>query len=77
MNVELPYGETTLTATLPSRTRTLSNVEATTLAPLEDLGAAVRAALAAPRGLPRIGELVRPGAGVTIAFDDEIGRAHV
>ena len=70
MNVELPYGETTLTATLPSRTRTLSNVEATTLAPLEDLGAAVRAALAAPRGLPRIGELVRPGAGVTIAFDD-------
>src|SRR5256712_3674340 len=70
VNVELPYGETTLTATLPSRTRTLSNVEATTLAPLEDLGAAVRAALAAPRGLPRIGELVRPGAGVTIAFDD-------
>src|SRR3989475_95445 len=70
VNVELPYGETTVTATLPSRTRTLSNVEATTLAPLEDLGAAVRAALAAPRGLPRIGDLVRPGAGVTIAFDD-------
>src|SRR2546428_4668988 len=70
VNVELAYGETTLAATLPSRTRTLSNVEATTLAPLEDLGAAVRAALAAPRGLPRIGELVRPGAGVTIAFDD-------
>jgi hypothetical protein len=70
VNVELPYGETTLTATLPGRTRTLSNVEATTLAPLEDLDAAVKAALAAPLGLPRIRELVRPGAGVTIAFDD-------
>ena len=70
MNVELPYGETTLTATLPARTRALSNVEVTTLAPLADLKAAVSAALAAPRELPPIPELVRPGAGVTIAFDD-------
>src|SRR5439155_724268 len=37
---------------------------------LENLGAAVRAALAAPRELPRLGELARPGAAVTIAFDD-------
>jgi len=70
VNVELPYGETTLTATLPARTRALSNVEVTTLAPLADLKAAVSAALAAPRELPPIPELVRPGAGVTIAFDD-------
>ncbi len=70
MNVELPYGEATLTATLPDRTRTLSNIEATTLTPLADLDAAVRAALAAPRGLPRIRDLVKPAAGVTIAFDD-------
>jgi len=70
VKVELPYGETTLEATLPARTRTLSNIEATTLAPLADLAAAVREALAAPRGLPRIRDLVRPGASVTIAFDD-------
>ena len=30
----------------------------------------MRAALAAPLGMPRIGSLVRPGAAVTIAFDD-------
>jgi hypothetical protein len=70
VNVELPYGEATLTATLPDRTRTLSNIEATTLTPLPDLDAAVREALAAPRGLPRIRDLVKPSAGVTIAFDD-------
>lgn len=70
MNVELPYGEATLTATLPDRTRMLSNIEATTLTPLADLDAAVREALAAPRGLPRIRDSVKPGASVTIAFDD-------
>ncbi|MEK7700821.1 MAG: lactate racemase domain-containing protein [candidate division NC10 bacterium] len=70
MNVELLYGEGALTATLPDRARTLSNVEATTLAPLADLDSAVREALAGPRGLPRVRDLVRPGASVTIAFDD-------
>jgi hypothetical protein len=35
-----------------------------------DLEGAVRAALAAPLGLPRLGALVRPGGTVTIAFDD-------
>src|SRR3972149_1317668 len=70
VNVELLYGEATLTATLPDRTRTLSNIEAPTLTPLPALGAAVREALAAPRGLPRIRDLVKPGASVTIAFDD-------
>jgi hypothetical protein len=70
VNVELLYGEGALTATLPDRARTLSNVEATTLAPLADLDSAVREALAAPRGLPRVRDLVRPGASVTIAFDD-------
>jgi len=70
VNVELPYGERTLTATLPARTRALSNVEAATLEPLPDLDAAVRQALAAPLGLARIRELAPPGGAVTIAFDD-------
>ncbi|HEV8529882.1 MAG TPA: lactate racemase domain-containing protein [Methylomirabilota bacterium] len=70
MKVELPYGETTIAAELPDHTRLLSNIERASLPPLPDLDGAVRAALAAPRGLPRIGALARPGATVTIAFDD-------
>ncbi len=70
MKVELPYGESTLAATLPDRTRILRNTEAAALSPVEDLEATVRDALARPRGLPPIRELARPGASVTIAFDD-------
>ena len=70
MQIELPYGETTMTAELPAGTRMLSNVERAALSPVEDLDTAVRAALATPHGLPRIGALVRPGSPVTIAFDD-------
>jgi hypothetical protein len=70
VKVHLPYGETTIEAELPENTRLLSNVEQARLSALPDLAGAVRAALATPRGLPRIGELVRPGATVTIAFDD-------
>jgi hypothetical protein len=70
IRVELPYGETALTAELPAGTRLLSNVEHAALPPVEDLDAAVRGALAAPIGLPRVQTLARPGATVTIAFDD-------
>ena len=70
MRIDLPYGETTLAADLPAGTRLLSNAERAALPPVDDLDGAVRAALAAPRGLPRLGALVRPGATVTIAFDD-------
>ena len=70
MNVELPYGAGTLTATLPAGTRRLSSEALAPLAPLADLDAAVRHALAAPLGLPRLRDLARPGARVTIAFDD-------
>ena len=70
MNVEVPYGETTLTATLPAGTRWLSNVERASLPPADDVDVAVRAALAAPHGLPPIRERLRPSARVTIAFDD-------
>jgi len=70
MKIELPYGESTITAELPAGTRLLSNVERAALPALPDLDAAVRAALAAPLGLPSIAELARPGGTATIAFDD-------
>ena len=70
MRFELPYGDGSIGAELPGRPRVVSNVERGALPPVEDLDAAVRGALAAPIGLPRIRELVRPGASVTIAFDD-------
>ena len=70
MNVELPYGETIMTATLPARTRVFANTEAVTPEPVDDLTAAVSRALAHPLGLPRLGDLVTPRARVTIAFDD-------
>jgi len=70
MNVELSYGEATLTATLPARTRSLSNTEAVTTPPVAELEAEVAEALDRPVGLPRLGDLVTPGAAVTIAFDD-------
>lgn len=70
MNVELPYGDGTLTASLPDETRRLSSDAEVALPPLDDLDAAVRAALAAPLGLPRLRDLARAGDRVTIAFDD-------
>ena len=70
MKIALPYGETTIAADLPDDTLLLSSIERTALAPVDDLDRTMRSALAAPLGLPRIGALVRPGATVTIAFDD-------
>jgi hypothetical protein len=70
MNVELPYGDGTLRATLPADTRRLSSDAEVGLPPLIDLDAAVRAALAAPLGLPRLRELAKSSDRVTIAFDD-------
>ncbi len=70
MQVRLPYADGALTATLPEDTRRLSAEAGAPLAPLPDLDAAVRAALAAPLGLPPIRELVTPAARVTVAFDD-------
>ncbi len=79
MKVELPYADGTLTAVLPSGTRRLSSEAERPLAPLANLDEAVSAALEAPLGLPRIRDLVKPGARVTIAFDDHTtgGQARV
>ena len=70
MNVELPYADGTLSVTLPQDARRLSTEGERALPPLADVDSAARAALASPLGLPRIRELVRPDARVTIAFDD-------
>ena len=70
VNVDLPYGNGTLAVTLPAGTRRVSVEPAGALPPLDDLDAAVRQALAVPLGLPRIRDLVKPDARVTIAFDD-------
>ena len=69
MKVDLPYGETTIEAELPENTRLLSNVERPP-APARRPGRRRARGPGRPRGLPRIGALVRPGATVTIAFDD-------
>jgi hypothetical protein len=70
MKVELPYADGTLTATLPDGAHRLSTEGERALAPVADLDRAVRTALASPLGLPRLRELARAGARVTIAFDD-------
>ena len=70
MKADLPYADGTLTATLPDGTRRLSTEPESRLTPIENLDGAVRAALAAPLGMPRIRDLVKPDARVTIAFDD-------
>jgi Lactate racemase N-terminal domain len=70
VKAELPYADGTVTATLPAGARRLSSEAEVAPPPLADLDGAVRAALGAPLGLPRIRDLVAPGARVTIAFDD-------
>jgi hypothetical protein len=65
------FGDTSIQVSLPDRTRLVGgDGEGPRLEPVADQEAAVRAALAEPLGLPRVGELVRPGARVLIAFDD-------
>ena len=70
MKFALPYGDGTLTATLPDGARRVSVEAAGALPPLDDLDHAVRQALAKPLGLPRIRDLVKPSDRITIAFDD-------
>ncbi|MBI1885717.1 MAG: DUF2088 domain-containing protein [Chloroflexi bacterium] len=68
----IPYGDRTVRVSLPGRTRVVGSGGGggLRLQPAADQAAAVRAALEKPLGLPRVGELVRPGSRVLIAFDD-------
>jgi hypothetical protein len=67
---DIPYGGSTLQALLPDRTFELPNTSMPKLAPSPDLEASIHSALDAPLGSPRIRDLVKPNARVTIAFDD-------
>ena len=72
MEVSLPYGPGSITATVPERTRVVrgGGDRNTRLEPVPDQAAALRDALAHPLGLPPIRDLVRPDARILIAFDD-------
>jgi hypothetical protein len=65
------FGDTSIQVSLPDRTRLVGGEGGgPRLEAVADQEATVRAALGEPLGLPRIGQLVRPGARVLIAFDD-------
>jgi hypothetical protein len=71
VELNLPYGDSTVRAELPERTNIVGGGDGRPrLEPVADQEAAVREALANPIGLPRVGQLARPGARVLIAFDD-------
>ena len=70
MRVEIPYGPGEVTAELPEDAAVIANEPAETMEPLADPDAAARRALDSPIDSPALPELVRPGARVTIAFDD-------
>ena len=72
IEVTLPYGEGTIAAKLPDRTRVIAGGgdRSRRLEPVADQAAAVRDAIEQPLGMPRVRELVRPGGRVLIAFDD-------
>jgi nickel-dependent lactate racemase len=68
----IPYGNTTILADLPERTRVLKNTNQP-LSPLSDPAQAVRDALNSPIGHDPLNKLVSSKSKVTIAFDDPIG----
>lgn len=69
--VTLPYGDQRIEVTLPDSATVVRGLGGgSRLEPVADQEAAVRAAIAAPLGVPRIRDSVRPGARVLIAFDD-------
>ncbi len=73
--VTLPYGSSTVQAELPERAQLIGGADPSgrsgqRLTPVPDQETAVREALADPLGMPRVGELVKPGGRVLIAFDD-------
>jgi len=70
MRLEIPFGDDLLPVDLPERTKLISGGQHASLPAVENLAHAVRAALDAPLGSPPVEQLVRPGARVTIAFDD-------
>ncbi len=72
-NVELEYGEGTITASLPDSAEIFIPGETVPDPPfLEDVTAATRQSIQNPIGMPPIPELVGPGSKVTISFPDRV-----
>jgi nickel-dependent lactate racemase len=69
---QIPYGDTTIRAELPERTRVIKNTNQP-LPPLPDPAQAVRDALNSPIAHEPLSQLVNSKSRVTIAFDDPIG----
>ncbi len=68
--VELVYGDSWVRASVPDHCHTIGAGLSVPLAPAEDLGTAVRAAVEAPIDRPPLREQAHRGDTVTIAFDD-------
>jgi len=71
---KIPYGDKTIQADLPERTRVIRQTKPP-LPPLPDPSQAVRNALNSPIAHDPLPKLVGPKSKVTIAFDDPIGFA--
>jgi hypothetical protein len=67
---DISYGDRTIRAELPNRTFSIAPAAHKRLEPITDLKGAVKDALSKPLGMPPISELAKPGARVTVAFDD-------
>ena len=70
MRTELAYGAETISVELPDDTVTPDTGISVPLPRTENLGAEVRRAISEPLDSPPLRDLVKPGARVTIAFDD-------
>jgi hypothetical protein len=67
---QVVFGDRYTTARLPSHTQVVSPGFSLPLEPVEELDAAVHAALQSPLDMPPLHEQVAPGKRVTVAFDD-------
>ncbi|MEX0869214.1 MAG: lactate racemase domain-containing protein, partial [Nitriliruptoraceae bacterium] len=72
IGIDLDYGKSTLEVELPDDATVFTPDGSGEPPPLEDPAGAVRAALAAPHGLPPLRELVGRGSKVAIAFPDRV-----
>src|SRR3990172_1764836 len=74
IDARLLFGDETVDIQLPDRAQVVGGGDGaergSRLEPVGDQETAVREALARPLGLPRLGEMVKPGDSVLIAFDD-------
>ncbi len=66
----IPFGTRTIEVELPQDTFVVPMEDAKKLEPIENLEQTMRAVLSNPMGMPPISQMVRPGAKVTICFDD-------